>query len=202
MLHDFLTSNRNELIIRCKAKVAKRSPRAAAADNHGVPLFLSQLADTLYRERHTTAPRTTSTVATPASTEIGRAAALHGAELLRSGYSVDQVVHDYGDVCQAVTELAFEQKVLVTVNEFRTLNRCLDNAIADAVASFADGHNGASSDRADNVHKHESSTNEQRRLINVAIQTFSAIKTGKVGASGATGGVLVKTLSELRDLIN
>ena len=202
MLHDFLTSNRNELIIRCKAKVAKRSPRVAAPDNHGVPLFLSQLADTLYREQYPTTPRATKTESAPASTEIGRAAALHGAELLRSGYSVNQVVHDYGDVCQAVTELAFEQKVLVTVNEFRTLNRCLDNAIADAVTSFSHAGDGAISDRMENLHKHESSTEEQRRLINVAIQTFSAIKTGKLGASGATGAVLVKTLSELRDLIN
>jgi hypothetical protein len=202
MLHDFLTSNRNELIIRCKAKVAKRSPRAVASDNHGVPLFLSQLADTLYREQYTTTPRVAKVEKTPAPTEIGRAAALHGAELLRSGYSVDQVVHDYGDVCQAVTELAFEQKVLVTVNEFRTLNRCLDNAIADAVTSFSDANDGEIADRMDNLHKHETSTDEQRRLINVAIQTFAAIKTGKLGASGATGNVLVKTLTELRDLIN
>ena len=203
MLHDFLTANRNELIVRCKAKVAKRSsPKASVGDTHGVPLFLQQLADTLYREQYTTAPRVTKTESAPASTEIGRAAALHGADLLRSGYSVDQVVHDYGDVCQAVTELAFEQKVLVTVNEFRTLNRCLDNAIADAVTSFSHANDGAIADRMDNLNKHESSTDEQRRLINVAIQTFSAIKTGKLGASGATGAVLVKTLSELRDLIN
>ena len=202
MLHDFLTSNRNELIIRCKAKVAKRSTKAAAPDDHGLPLFLSQLADTLYREEYTSVPRASKTEKTPASTEIGRSAAIHGAELLRSGYTVDQVVHDYGDVCQAVTELAFEQKVLVTVNEFRTLNRCLDNAIADAVTSYSDANNGAISDRAENVHKHESSMDEQRRLINVAIQTFSAIKTGKLGASGATGNVLVKTLSALRELIN
>ena len=51
-------------------------------------------------------------------------------------FTVDQVVHDYGDVCQAVTALAVEQSSTITVDEFRTLNRCLDNAIADAVASF------------------------------------------------------------------
>jgi len=203
MLHDFLTANRNELIVRCKAKVAKRSsPKASAGDTHGVPLFLQQLADTLYREQFTTGRAAAKTQKTPAPTEIGHGAALHGAELLRNGYTVDQVVHDYGDVCQAVTEMAVEQKVVVTVDEFRTLNRCLDNAIADAVTAFSSGQNAASADQADNLHKHESSMDEQRRLINVAIQTFDAIKTGKLGASGATGTVLVKTLSELRDLIN
>jgi len=47
------------------------------------------------------------------------------------GYRVDQVVHDYGDVCQAVTELARERRVPITVDEFQILNRMLDNAIAE-----------------------------------------------------------------------
>lgn len=41
--------------------------------------------------------------------EIGRTAALQGAEFLRLGYTLDQVVHGYGDVCQAITTLAVEQ---------------------------------------------------------------------------------------------
>jgi hypothetical protein len=36
-----------------------------------------------------------------------------------------------------VTELAFELDARITVDEFRTLNRCLDNAIAEAVAEYA-----------------------------------------------------------------
>jgi hypothetical protein len=51
---------------------------------------------------------------------------------------VDQVVHHYGDVCQAVTELAVRRGSSITTDEFRTLNRCLDEAIADAVTVFAD----------------------------------------------------------------
>jgi hypothetical protein len=33
----------------------------------------------------------------------------HGRELLNLGYAVDQVVRDYGDLCQAITDLAFER---------------------------------------------------------------------------------------------
>ena len=137
MLHDFLTSNRKELISRCKAKVAKRSPKVSAADGSrrtAVPAAARRypLSRAIDNGPHGVRDR-----GTPAHTEIGRAAALHGTELLRNGYSVDQVVHDYGDVCQAVTELAVEQKALITVDEFRTLNRCLDNAIADAVTAYA-----------------------------------------------------------------
>ena len=49
---------------------------------------------------------------------------------------LDEVVHEYGDVCQAITELAGERDQDISVGEFRIFNRCLDNAIADAVTSF------------------------------------------------------------------
>jgi hypothetical protein len=42
-----------------------------------------------------------------------------------------------GDVCQAITELALDQKAPITVKEFHTLNRCLDAAIAEAVTEHA-----------------------------------------------------------------
>lgn len=42
---------------------------------------------------------------------------------------------------------------------------------------------------------------EQRRLLDVAIQTFSAIKTGNIGLTGATGTVLFNALLELRTLL-
>ena len=32
----------------------------------------------------------------------------HGGELLALGFNLSQVVHDYGDICQAVTEVAVE----------------------------------------------------------------------------------------------
>jgi signal transduction histidine kinase len=41
---------------------------------------------------------------------IGAAAARHGRELLRLGMTVDQVVHDYGDLCQAIGDLAVERE--------------------------------------------------------------------------------------------
>jgi len=56
---------------------------------------------------------------------------------LTLGYSVDQVVHDYGDLCQAITDLADEHQIPFQIDEFRTINRCLDNAIADAVTEFS-----------------------------------------------------------------
>jgi hypothetical protein len=43
-------------------------------------------------------------------------------------------------------------------------------------------------------------SDEHGRLVDIATQAYSAIKTGNVGLSGATGTLLTHTLSELRSL--
>jgi hypothetical protein len=202
MLHEFLTSNRQVLIARCRDKVAKRLEPIESLEtlNSGVPLFLEQLVETL-RAEQTTHIRSNDSDPTPAPTEIGRAAALHGAELLRRGFTVDQVVHDYGDVCQCVTALAVDQEVFITTDEFRTLNRCLDNAIADAVSSFGAAHR-SSIDRQTEASQLRlvGFAAEYRRLIDIARQALSAIQTGTIGVNGATGVLLAHALAELGSL--
>ena len=109
---------------------------------YGIPLFLDQIIKTLEVEQGSE-PMTSRRVSGAAGggkvalSEIGIAARRHGQELLRHGYTFDRVVHDYGDLCQAITDLAVEENVPIKVDEFRTLNRCLDNAIADSVTEFA-----------------------------------------------------------------
>jgi hypothetical protein len=143
MLHEFLTSHKAELLRRCRSKVSQRSspPVTQLELEHGIPLFLGQLVEALRCEeeaapspqlhRHIGFPKPTLV-----SIESGRTAALHGKELLDEGFTLDQVVHGYGDVCQAITELAQELRAPITVAEFHTFNRLLDNAIAEAVASY------------------------------------------------------------------
>ena len=130
-------------------------------------------------------------------------AAQHGSELSRTGFTVDQVVYDYGDLCQAVTELAVEQGAPVTVDEFRLLNRCLDEAIADAVIEF-----GRQRDRfnTENVLAMNERlgffSHELRNLVNTAILAVATMKKGSVGLGGATGALLDRSLIGLRDLID
>jgi len=199
MLYEFLTENRQLLIERCREKVAKRfgPSDSASSIKHGVPIFLEQLVETLQIEQGTSA-RNGDTKRTPAPTAIGRAAALHGAELLRLGFTVDQVVHDYGDVCQAVTELAVERATSISSDEFRTLNRCLDNAMADAVTAFGEARQVSIDREAQGSQKRfEDYSTDHRRLVAIALQSFAAIKTGNVGTGGATGTLLEHTLKEL-----
>ncbi len=175
MLHEFLTSNRTELITRCRNNAVKRfaPSEIPIALDHGVPLFLQQLVETLRLEQTTPHVDTVETTPTPAPTEIGRAAAVHGADLLRLGYSIDQVVHDYGDVCQSVTQLAGEQDQEISTDEFRTLNRCLDNAIADAVTAFGSVHQVLINDQAETLQQrlHYYSLDHQR-LVDIALTSL------------------------------
>jgi hypothetical protein len=193
MLYQFLTSNRTKLITRCKDKAAKRfAPSVTPAPiDHGVPLFLQQLVDTLRLEKTLPPGERIEALPRPPSTEIGRTATVHGAEMLRLGYTVDQVVHNYGDVCQAVTELAGEEDKGITAQEFRTLNRCLDDVIADAVTSFGQAR-----------HVLNSVSDEYQRLTDIALKSYAAIKTGSVGLTGATGTLLSHTLEELHSVAN
>ena len=198
MLHEFVTANRTVLITRCRTKAAKRfaSSVAPIALGHGVPLFLQQLVETLRLQE---IPSDLGLV--PPTTEISRAAGLHGADLLRQGYTVEQVVRDYGDVCQSVTELACEQDLDISTAEFGVLNRCLDDAIAEAVTSFGRGHQTLINERAETSHQRmRVFTDEYRRLVGIALQAFNAIKTGNVGVTGSTGRLLFHTLEDLRSL--
>jgi len=210
MLHEFLSSNRQELIKRCQGKVSKRaSPPATPTElEHGVPLFLSQLIEALRAEHADPATRHAknfpSPKETPASLESSRVAALHGKELLEWGYTVEQVVHDYGDICQALTELAKEKSAPVTVDEFHTLNRLLDNAIADAVSSYHQHRDESLISQGDQtLHERMGTLAEaQRLLLDTALKALDALKVGNIGVMGATGTLLEDSLKKLRDLID
>ncbi len=201
MLRNFLISHRSELVRICREKAASTFAPADVPDvlDHGVPLFLQQLIDTLADRPSTPADDVNSDVRTLFPAEIGRTAALHGAELLRRGFTVDQVVHNYGDVCQAITETAIKLDRAIVPNDFRILNGCLDSAIAGAVTAFAQGHQEASDDRDTKKHERLSVLrHEYQRLVDIAIQAFTAMKSGNLGLGGATGGLLMHALTELQ----
>ena len=210
MLHDFLSSNRDELIRRCRSKVSNRdSPPVTPAElEHGVPLVLEQLVWALRCEQESPGldrDRIFGPLSkTPAAVESSRTAALHGRQLLEEGYTVEQVVHDYGDICQAITELATERNAPVTVEEFHTFNRLLDSAIADAVASYGRHRDDAISAQGEQDQQEWRGTlgDEQRKLLGTAVRAFDALKVGNIGLRGATGALLEDSLTKLRDLMD
>lgn len=204
MLHEFVTENRDELIRRCRQKVALRSvpPPTEEEIDYGIPLFLEQLVDALR-------------LGEESSPEMRRSALLHGHELLLQGFTVSQVVHDYGDVCQSITELAVEMQAPISTDDFRTLNACLDDAIAAAVTQYAREKDQTALDgevvrqqSAVDVETGRANTrmgylaHELRNLLNTALLACDALKSGKVGIAGSTGEVLRRSLRGAADLIS
>lgn len=199
MLHEFLEANREELIARCRQKAARRiAPRPTPSQlQYGIPQFLGQLIATFHAEqtpeararRKDSSPlRPTLALVPP---EMTSTATKHGTEMLEHHFSVDQVVHDYGDLCQALTELAMEKGVSISVDEYHTFNRCLDDAIADAVSAYSRGNRQA-----------ELPAPEMRNLVDSAITSFATIKGGVVGLQGSTSALHEATLVALRNLLD
>jgi signal transduction histidine kinase len=172
-------------------------------------MFLDQLIKTLETEQ-TPEPMLSRKVSGPSGgsgsvgSEIGATAARHGREMMERGFTIEQVVHDYGDLCQAITDLAFARHARVEIDEFRTLNRCLDNAIADAVTEFnhqRDVDVAEKGARALNIRLGILS-HELRSHLNTATLALYAIKAGDVGLKGATGAILDRSLAEMAKFID
>ncbi|MBT2325891.1 HAMP domain-containing histidine kinase [Variovorax paradoxus] len=210
-MHRFLSNNKDELIARCKAKVAQRPRREATAAQlaNGIPMFLDQLMRTLEAQENGEmgeSLRISGAAGGDATalSEMGVSAAAHGKELLGLGFSVDQVVHDYGDLCQAITDLAVERDAPFSVDEFRTLNRCLDNAIADAVTAFGIWRDAsvALQQSSEENERLGMLVHELRNYLHTATLAFSALEAGKAPIGGAIGAVLKRSLTSLAALLN
>jgi signal transduction histidine kinase len=193
MLSEFVKSHRDEIIARCRTRVAGRmAPRPTRSElDHGIPLFLSELEQTLVSRPDNHRPAVTT-------------AFQHGGALLRGGFTVAQVVHDYGDVCQTITEMAIECNAPISTAEFRALNHSLDNAIADAVTEYQRQHEidvVAEDSRRSNQHL-GFIAHELRNTLSSALLAFDVLRTGSVGIHGSTGDVLGRSLVGLRDLVD
>ena len=112
-------------------------------------------------------------------------------------------MHAYGDICQSITELAVEADARISAADFRTLNHCLDEAIAGAVTEYGREQNKTTLDRevARGNEQLGFLAHELRNLINIAVFAFEVLKTGNVGVAGSTGTVLHRSLMALRALI-
>jgi signal transduction histidine kinase len=152
-----------------------------------VPLFFDQLIEMLKDSQRT-------------SDEMKASATKHGNDMVRMGFTVAQVVYDYGDVCQAVTELASELDAAITVDEFHTLNRCLHDAIAQAVTEF-----GRQRERALREQGREHMgvlAHDLRNRLTTALLSLESLRAGDVSIGGSTGALLQHSLTGLNELID
>jgi len=145
MLYAFVDLNRDLIISRTRDRVRSRPwPSVAPGEvEHGVPLFLTQLSDTLRLEA---------------------------------------------------------QRAPIAVEEFHTLNRCLDTAIAEAVTEHA--RLTADTRSAEETERLGHAAHELRDTLNTAILAFHTLKRGAVAVNGSTGAILGQSLMSLREVID
>jgi len=193
MLDEFIVSHRDAIIATARARVSVRaSPKPTDAElASGIPLFLDQLGDSLRMAR-------VSPVADHAA--LRESAGRRGAALLHEGMTIGQVVYDYGDICQSITELALELDSPMSGDEFRVLNLCVDESIAGAVTEYA-------RERERAIHTEGTErlgvlAHELRGVLSTASLAYETIKMGQVSIGGSTGQLLGRSLLRLSNLID
>ena len=197
MLHDFIIANRARIIALAEQRVRERTALkpSEGGTELGIPGFLSQLTDALAQNA-----LTGSRSDQPDNVVIRGTAAQHGHDLLKNGFTVGQVVHGYGDVCQVVTELAIHTDASISSDDFRVFNRCLDDAIAGAVTAFQDQREAELA--YEGTERLGVLAHEMRNLLNTAILSFEVLTKGMVGIRGSTGAIHSRALAELRLLVD
>ena len=174
---------------------------------HGIAAFFDQVIKTLTIEQ-TAEPLLSRVVSGNAgygsTSEVGDVAMLHGRDSFALGFTLEQVVRDYGDVRQAVTSMAFETGASITVDEFRTFNRCLDNAIASAVTEYSAQKTRLATEANFQTLSSRLGTlaHELRNCLQTASLAFKVIKSGTVSTSGATADVVDRSLVAMTNLVD
>jgi hypothetical protein len=219
MLKDFLLQNQSAILALTEQKTLQLAGNHPSSDRlkEGLPIFFGQIVEVISHAGSPEAPppKDLDAIAKaadrgdepgmaeaanqPLEAELARSAGRHGFEMLRLGYTLSHVVHAYGAMCQAITEIATEQDAPIETSEFHALNRCLDVAIAGAVTDFQSRKD--SEESRLNSKLGGSPANEMLSAVTRAKIAFQAIRRGTVGAHGSTGQALVNSLTRLEKLI-
>jgi signal transduction histidine kinase len=218
MLHEFITKEQQYILKKCDEETVKLagSKEISPAIRKGWNSFLDQLIELLSSEHVTfdmypdTGKPDADQKAQQASDQDSQAktdkqklqpdAAARGKEYRRLGYTLSDVVHGYGIVCQGITTSATELKYQIATNEFSQLNLSLDVAIAAAVTGFE--LDTASERKQGEIERLGFLAHELRNSLTSAFIALELIESGDVGAKSNTGKLLNRSLQSMKMLID
>jgi signal transduction histidine kinase len=196
MLYEFLKKYEKPILLLATKKtlgISEDLPSSSELEK-GLPIFYQDLIEVLKKGP-------THEVRALGTNDLSKGeAAAHGKESKRLGYTISQVVHGYGALCQAVTEYAQEKNLLISSAEFHELNLCLDIAIAQAVTQFE--NIGREDTHQEEVFRLGELAHELRNTLTSAILAHQMISKGTVGVGGNTSQVLTRAHERMRDLID
>jgi signal transduction histidine kinase len=190
MLHTFIEENQEQITTRAGMLSRERDPFLNIdAPVTEISTFLTQVSTTL---------RFGQAVLDDAESIISTAGR-NGANMMRAGHPIVDVVQSYGDVCQAVTALAAESKVPISAAEFCVFNRCLDEAIGQAVSEYSRIVEEARA--VGEVERLGAVAHELRDHLQTAHLSFQTMKLSPRSFDGLSGQLLERALANLRELV-
>jgi signal transduction histidine kinase len=201
MLYDFLTKERDTILVAARQKASEshwaRITSDAAEEDWGV--FYDDLTGRL---------RTTESSGQAAAehAEVSEAKT-HGKDYLRLGYAISEVVQSYTIIYQAITDSAVRVGIEITSEEFRKLNVSLDTAVAEVVDEFERAQTEVQDKASDAKDQKEaerlgSLAHELRNSLQSATITLQMIEDGIVEVKSKTGAILHSSLETMAELID
>jgi hypothetical protein len=209
MLYELIKENRELLLSRSAELSAENSghSRLQTASLGHVFVFLDQLIIALHAKHGAPNESGQTSEKLPdqaPSSRLSRSAFSHGLELRDSDLTIDEVVRNYGSICQAITGYAVEVHATIDPADFQTLNWCLDEAISQAVIAFTALAPSMAGSLKAVQSAHDIRLDDLASMsgqIECMANAVAAIRTGRVGIDGATGALLDEGLSAMRTLI-
>lgn len=195
-----MTERRQEILEKCRIKVAEASGSRATTYQleRGLPTLYDELIEVLRISLEDDSSQARYRLVN--DTITAKASLHHARESYRLGYTVSQLVHGYGCICQGITEFAHEVGAPITSAEFSQLNLCLDTAIAQAVSEF-EALSIQSAGQAETL-RLGSLAHELRNYLTSAIMSHEVIKSGGVGTTGAVSSILTNAHQQMKELID
>lgn len=199
-LYTLLKNERPEVLEKCRVKATEvmgsKTPERLL--DEGLPKIYDELVEVLRVSVPGSSAQTLHQVAADTITKVS--SQMNAQEAYRAGFTVSQLVHSYGSICQAITEYTHESDATVTSAEFSQLNFFLDVSIAQAVSEF-EALTQESAVSAENL-RLGSLAHELRNYLASAIMAHELIRRGGVGAAGATSSILTNAHQQMKDLID
>jgi signal transduction histidine kinase len=158
-----------------------------------LPEFLEETVDAL-----TTASGHRIPPSTPAHRKT---AAIHGAQRLRLGFSLDSVVREYGAICDAILATADEAGAAITRKEMQVIFHSMISGIAHAVSEYARQRDAELSRQA-NEH-FAFIAHELRNPLSSAVLAFQQLEAkGHLPAAERSVGALARGLRRANALVD
>jgi signal transduction histidine kinase len=187
MLHEFISVNRDDILTNVRRKVVARKTPSPTTEQflRTLPGFLAELIKALSDDARSSA----SLVASPGATEVPESAP-----------PVYDLIHGYGDVCQAITDLAIASQTPISAKEYRVLNLVIDASLAEAVSTLEKELDQVRSEDA--AERAGFLAHELRNFLTTAKLSVQVLERGHTPVEGRAGATLWRALNSLGDLID